>query len=432
MEAIVVEDAVRFSEDLILAESRLVEGREYDEAQLRDALFRIVRLPLVLDAEFSLRRGTERGRVQLVIRVKEARRWFFGMEGLATIWRRPVTLSGLAEETVVQSPAAIAGRRFSAGRHGVFFAALGGQDGSLNVGYSHNNLFGRRVLLQVNGAYSRCGQAQFSPPLGEGGDEACRTEVFELGLDPTFSAWGRLEEAVRGRFSLGVPLSGNQSFRLAAGLGASDGGVRRQVYDQPRDRIDFYRDRSEWEATASWVLDSRDDPLFASRGQRWEAGLQYRSLSAVVERFTFLEDRGLQRFESDHRARELGVRLTGARYWSVGSRDVLWARLDAFVGRSDLEGVLAEDGTALADEVDTWRGGVAFGYGRFLLRVRTSEKWRELRWDTELEALTSGTSPSFELPQNPLDGYRVSSGLRLRTSWGVFGLQVIYQDLEGR
>ena len=428
IETIIIEDSIRFSPDLILAESRLVEGQEYSERELRDALFRIVRLPLILDAEFSLRRGTQRGRFQLVIQVDEARHWFFGLEGSATRWSRPVTLSGISAENVVQSFSILAGRRFSIGRYGVFFAAAGGQDGSLNLGYSHNNLLGRRILLQISGAYSRCGQAQVSLPLGDEGDQACRAEIFDLGLDPTLSAWEAGEGTARARLTLGVPLKGNQSIRFAGSFLDTEGGFRRAVYQEDPAQLDFLRDRTDWELAASWMFDSRDDPLFTSEGQRWEAGLQVRSLKAEVERWDF---ENFTSFKTDHASLEVGARLAGSKYWPLGRKDAIWGRLDAFLGRTDFSGVLTEDDRILEGQADVWRGGAAFGYGRFLHRVRTDEKWQELRWESEIEALYSTTSPSFDLPENPLAGFRVSSGLTWRSSWGVFGLELIYQDLGG-
>ena len=176
------------------------------------------------------------------------------------------------------------------------------------------------------------------------------------------------------------------------------------------------------------MFDSRDDPLFTSEGQRWEAGLQVRSLEAEVERWDF---ESFTSFKTDHASLEVGARLAGSKYWPLGRKDAIWGRLDAFLGRTDFSGVLTEDDRILEGQADVWRGGAAFGYGRFLHRVRTDEKWQELRWESEIEALYSTTSPSFDLPENPLAGFRVSSGLTWRSSWGVFGLELIYQDLGG-
>ncbi len=80
IETITVEGNRHFTSEIILSESLLREGREYSERQLREAVNRIVRLPLVLDAEFFLRKGSDRGLHTLVIEVEEASRWFFGFD----------------------------------------------------------------------------------------------------------------------------------------------------------------------------------------------------------------------------------------------------------------------------------------------------------------------------------------------------------------
>jgi hypothetical protein len=56
---------------IVAAESRLVAGREYGEIEIRDAVRRVKRLPFVLDARPTLRRGTSPGRYELVIEIEE-------------------------------------------------------------------------------------------------------------------------------------------------------------------------------------------------------------------------------------------------------------------------------------------------------------------------------------------------------------------------
>ena len=63
---------------------------------------------------------------------------------------------------------------------------------------------------------------------------------------------------------------------------------------------------------------------------------------------------------------------------------------------------------------------------------RAERSWRELRWQNAIEGSHAGTSPSFGLPDNPLAGFRASTGLTYRTTWGVFGFRLSYVDVEGR
>jgi hypothetical protein len=72
LETISVEGTKRASVRRIVAvESRLVAGREYGEIEIRDAVRRVKRLPFVLDARPTLRRGTSPGRYELVIEIEE-------------------------------------------------------------------------------------------------------------------------------------------------------------------------------------------------------------------------------------------------------------------------------------------------------------------------------------------------------------------------
>lgn len=66
IEKIVVEGVGHGSEKIVAAETLLRLGSSYTEPQLREALQRVERLPFVVQADFSLRRGSERGRFELV------------------------------------------------------------------------------------------------------------------------------------------------------------------------------------------------------------------------------------------------------------------------------------------------------------------------------------------------------------------------------
>ncbi len=78
IEKIVVEGVRHGSEKIVAAETLLTPRQAYSEAQLQQALHRVERLPFVVEAGFSLRRGSERGRHELVITVTEAMPVFFG------------------------------------------------------------------------------------------------------------------------------------------------------------------------------------------------------------------------------------------------------------------------------------------------------------------------------------------------------------------
>jgi outer membrane protein assembly factor BamA len=62
IEKITVEGPKAAAANIVRTESLLREGGSYSEEQLRQAIYRIHRLPFVLDARFSLRKGSRRGR----------------------------------------------------------------------------------------------------------------------------------------------------------------------------------------------------------------------------------------------------------------------------------------------------------------------------------------------------------------------------------
>jgi len=426
IESIRVEKAEKFSADIIVAESRLTAGRSYTEQELRDAVYRIVRLPLILDAEFSLRKGSVRGRYELVITVQEARRWFFGVDVEQAYWSRPISINGLGTTDWVTAATATAGRRFSVGRQGVLFVALGGSQGTLNLGYTQNDLFDRSVLLSLGYSFSNCDAQREDLQPGEQADAGCRTEIFDLGLDPTTSAWSLFGDSHRARFVVGVPLRGNESVRFRGSYLQNSEGIRRRAFDLDADRLDRYDDRREWQFNLSWVFNSIDDPEFPTRGHSFEAGIDLHSLTVDLRSLDLTGDR--EPLTADMRSQQIGLLFSGQRYWPLSRRQTFSAKVQGFLGRSEIENVPTEDFRVLDGEPDAWRAGLAVGHSMFLLRDRGVRRWRELRWETELEAFHGGTSPEFDLPDNPRTGFRISSGLKFRISWGVFQLRVSYVD----
>ncbi|MCP4898981.1 MAG: FtsQ-type POTRA domain-containing protein, partial [bacterium] len=160
IESISVDGLRTLTREIVVSESRLVPGRKYVESDLRDASHRIRRLPLVLDVEFSLRRGSERGRFELVILVRESRLWFWGLDVSAARWDEPVVVQGFDQTSTIVASNALIGRRFRAGRHGLVHAALGGPDGMVNAGYTHYDLLNRGGVLNLTYGFSSCGGSE--------------------------------------------------------------------------------------------------------------------------------------------------------------------------------------------------------------------------------------------------------------------------------
>src|SRR5512143_1105438 len=76
IEKITVQGPKEAAANIVRAETLLRPGGSYTEDQLRQAVYRVHRLPFVLDATCSLRKGSRRGAYELLIEVEPAR-WFF-------------------------------------------------------------------------------------------------------------------------------------------------------------------------------------------------------------------------------------------------------------------------------------------------------------------------------------------------------------------
>lgn len=429
IETITVEKAHKFSPDIVIAQSRLETGRAYTERELRDAIYRIVRLPLIIDAEFSLRKGSRRGLYELVIEVEEARRWFFGVDADVSYWAQEISITGLEPTDVVTTSPATVGRRYGVGRHGIFFFTLSGQVGTLGLGYTHNNLFKRNILLSLGWSYNDCTRRDDNSK-NELGEEGCQTEIYDLGLDPTFSTWSPDNEGNTLRGTLGIPLEGNQSVRLRLVVRGKFSGLRRQAYDTDPDRFYRFRDREDVRFEVAWVSNTLDDPVFPTSGVLVEAGLDYFDLSADLVDVDLTGE--ASPFAVHMRSRQIGGRFLGQKHWALTDRNSISGSLRLLLGQSDVQNLPTADQVLIDDRLNTWDVRVGFGHSALLYFRRAERSWRELRWQNEIELSNMGTSPSGDLSENPLGGFRISTGLFYRTTWGVFGLRLSYVDLEGR
>ena len=147
IERIDVRHLVHASAEVIQSESRLREGESYTEGDLRAASDRIRRLPFVLDAAFSLERGTVRDAYVLVISVTETRRLFYRYDIVPFFESRNVLKKVDNEELL--------GMRWFAGRSGVFHLAAHAHQSdrpfqssyaSLQAGYTRYGLFHGRAF----------------------------------------------------------------------------------------------------------------------------------------------------------------------------------------------------------------------------------------------------------------------------------------------
>ena len=386
LETIRVEGLKHASREIVVSESLLEEGQAYSEDQLRDAVYRIGRLPFVLDAEFSLRKGSVRDRYELVISVVAAPRKNFTVEASQTEYDSNEFGFETFGETL------LAGRRFFLGKYGVLFAAIGDEEDGISVGYNHYNLFDRSILLSAS--YSR-----------ELTDSDIESQRLSLGL--------------------GVPLRTNQSLRFSLKYSFADaespflGGFPGRIFS--------LGDSEAWEVETAWTFNSLDDPVFPTSGLLLDAAFTYADASNELK-ITDTSFTPPMVDIQDSSAETFGLQLEARRHWRFARRQSFSLAARGFAGRSRFsqEGPAFQGSEVQRRSDDTWSFRAGVGHFRFLQQSRSDTHWRELRWENRLES---------ETLRRPADVFRragtetaviLGTGLAYRNGWGVFRFTLRY------
>lgn len=440
IERIRVENLRRATPDLVIAESLLLEGQTYDEIELRQAVFRIQRLPFVLDAGFSLAKGSERGRYELVITVEEIRRFFFGEDAVFTHFTNSVAFDTLFARDWSVSPGPLAGVRFFVGRYGVLFGSVAGGRG-FQAGYTHYDLFGRRGFLSLGLTANGC----------------CQVQVFPLGLDPTFSSWQNEGDSREARLTVGLPLEGDLGVRFEVVSQASEEGERRSLLglDRPRGTLE-YEDLAQRRASLALTYDSTDDPVFPSQGISASLGLDYTWAEADLRVLEPLFGVGVNEIElppgedglvPDYRSEQVRLGFEVAQHWQPWSRHTVSLSARVAAGQARVRnlpvldvldvvdcpdsgsngGVLGGSGCAGNrlrviddEEMDLFEGYFTARHSMSLWGHRPTRERGDFRLETTLEFGYDRTSPDLELPDNPLYRKSITTSLVFRNSWGLF------------
>lgn len=421
IETVTIEGVQRASPELILGESLLEAGRSYSERELEVAVRRIRRLPFVLDAHLTLRKGSHRGAYELVVAIIESRRFFFGVNLDWAVFGSPLALEDDLDDRTARLAdraddlALAAGARWFAGSHGVVFVGLDNE--GVRAGAVQYNLFGRHVLGSVQMAAN---------------DSCCVQRVFPLGVDPALGRWS-LHQSRQIGLEVGVPLSAERSVRVSLHGLDSDDSARSEIFDDRLPRF-FKGDRLEyWRLAAHWVQDSTDDPVLPTRGSRVAAGLAVESLESrqVVQTF----GRGpigpgivtelLPPFDSLHFALE----GSGVRHFDATPRQTVSVAGTASVGRSTVDNLLV--GSTLHPEEDFTSYGIS-GAVRWSLDLRDPRRIRSRRTDLRLEMEIGygweALSPRLDLAGTPLETMDLQVALVLRNAWGVFRFGLTYLE----
>lgn len=385
IERIDVRNTRHASPAIIRAETRLVEGRTYSEADLREASYRVARLPFVLDAQYSLEKGSRRDAYVFVITVSETKPFFYDIDLRPYIGR----LYG------DQSGALVVGGRIFAGTKGVFHVAVGSSDfephnaglpgidnygdpRAWQVGYTRYDLFGSRAFATISVG------RRFGFPTG--------------GASP------------HAEMVLGVPMTGNQTLSVTAGRSSS--------LDYEYSSSGRFRQSTRADVeTVSWSYNTTDSPFLPTRGQLVSLGAR-----RISNRTSGLY------FDPDAHSRTDALLLTASyeRHWELSEKNSI-----AILGDGEAGRVHYDDPTFMnpfdrgARSYDYESVSVDFSHSLFDGRKARAvgESWLDfgvgLRHRSEISRCcylldTSRTGPS------------VSASWSRRTPWGRLRFGAVY------
>jgi len=262
-----VDGARWVSHALVISESGLKIGESYSEKELALARGRIARLPFVLHADFSLDKGEKRGFFTLVIHVREHRLLFhhYNYSFRKRDLPNPLPLRGPGSAEDLSQDAfgnwGLGGRWFL-GAYGFAYltttleqvnAKLDFAPGKpVDLGYSHYNLLGTGLFLNVN--------------------LQVRSELDQMVYDP-FST--RLVRVVEDRspattLTLAQPFS-NRSQWISLTLDFFENEL---AFPNGDDFVEVV-DEKWFRSSLSWYMDTTNDLSLPTRGRRLEAGLDY-------------------------------------------------------------------------------------------------------------------------------------------------------------
>jgi hypothetical protein len=416
IESITIEGGRReATQGIVIEESRLRTGRMWTERELREAIYRIRRLPFIVRADFALRRGSARGLYALAITVEETRPFFFSQDAdvVATSSREISAALGYGYDGGANfHNGGTAGARLFAGARNVFFASANIDEG-LQAGYTRYGLFGRGGSLTVSLLHSSF---------------CCSHEVLPLALDPGAVVWS-VESGDTAALSVVLPLTGNQSLRGVAAVSRRDAASRQDLFaslfaDQPTFLAGERRESRR--AELKWFYDTADDPLFPTQGVTVSAGIELaQQIVPVKTEGASIFDRA--DLESD--ARLLALAATARESWPLSPRQSVSVGGRVAVGRSTIDHLQVADGTILREPVDldSLETSIEARYSASLWGFEKSRDQGDLRAEAFVRAGYETTSPSFGGPVTQLSA---GPSLAFRNGWGVFRLAFTYLDLR--
>jgi len=261
-------DTRRSRPAIVRAETRLAAGHSYTAAQIDQAVYRVRRLPFVIDATYTLEEGATPDALVLRISVFDEApfNYEFGVQGVAIRGGYAVITTGLG---VRFFPAPAGTIDLTAGGVGYSTGGNGsGNFGDLGVQYTQYGLF--------------------------------RGASIGVGVTTHYTHEDRLMSP---RLLVAVPITQTQTLR---------GTYRRGGDQRQNDSI----------LVAEWLYETTDDPHFARRGLDLAIGPQW-------QKFNYKADYNVGRpseFHIDDRFTDKGFGASAEKYWPWREQFAYWGR----------------------------------------------------------------------------------------------------------
>jgi hypothetical protein len=320
LERILVEGS-NISEDVVRAEARLPEEGSYTEEDFRQALYRIRRLPFVMDAAYRIEPGVTAGGTALIIRILGTTPVFYDLQGQGT--RTP------DGETAKDGQALIGGRALL-DNLGVIEGAVAKADGmdGFDIGLAYR-------------AYGIMGTGGFG----------------SLAVSKRFKS-KILDYSPAMVLTLGYPLSQKQTVTFSASQSKNsqdfDFDVNGDDDDDEEDDTDkddnvTLTNRNQFRfAELRWSYETIDDADFSSRGISFFAGPRWSEQTLTVDHYDATEEKIVA---EELKADRIGFAIDAAAY-------------KPFLGRNSVYLRLSGDGSRESDtDIDRFGGVAHLGFG---------------------------------------------------------------------
>jgi hemolysin activation/secretion protein len=331
-------------------------------------------LPFVVDAEFSLRKGSERGAYELVITVEQATPVFFSADADAQRTKQNDFRTGKLRTTTTWQRFGTVGGRVFAGSHGLVYGSVEKaqhQDGEfVQVGYTQYDLFGAGSFAST-----------------------------QLGSTQGVKGFDQLQAALFG----GIPLTAAQSLRADLSWGQTKNSFSNSFGSL------FSKDVSNY-ADLSWVYNTTDDPLFPMSGSTASVYVDYRT-----DNEHFVETG----FEERLTAHSYQLGAGGEHFWPLTSRQALELGGSLYWQRQSTNGLLTSR---------SLQGALSAGHSVSLWGYEKTQRIGDLRFENSIVAFYSRDTSPFAVRQ-VLKSANFVSSLRYRSRWGVLRASFTYVGL---